>query len=44
MIAAAPGTAHTPRAHITNMAGLGRNSFPCSHIPFPPRRRGGPRA
>lgn len=25
MIAAAPGTAHTPRAHITNMAGLGKN-------------------
>lgn len=25
MIAAAPGTAETPRAHITNMAGLGRH-------------------
>lgn len=27
MIASAPGTAHTPRAHITNMAGLGKSSL-----------------
>lgn len=24
MIGAAPGTAHTPRAHITNMAAVGK--------------------
>lgn len=32
MIAAAPGTAHTPRAHITNMAGLGKKPPPANPV------------
>lgn len=40
MIAAAPGTADTPRAHITNMAGLGKKFQPQSPSESLPRSPG----
>lgn len=39
MIASAPGTAHTPRAHITNMAGLGKSAFNCYPRALPSLKR-----